>query len=220
MVIKYIRKLLGAGKKAKAEIEAPAPPPPPELSHQPVVHHRPIPAGQIDPDAAQIVKRLTGLGHTAYIVGGGVRDLLLHRTPKDFDIGTSARPNEVRKLFRNCRIIGRRFRLAHIYFHDKIIEVATFRSNQPEDLAAADETAAAEARISGDPKAIERLQTPREEGDFLIRSDNVFGTPETDALRRDFTINALFYDIENGNVIDYVGGIADLDSHLLRMIGD
>src|SRR2546430_334623 len=76
-------------------------------------------------------------GNTAYIVGGGVRDLLLHRTPKDFDIGTSARPNEMRKLFRNCRIIGRRFRLAHIYFHDKIIEVATFRSNQPEDLAAA-----------------------------------------------------------------------------------
>ena len=226
MVIKYIRKLLGAGKKAKAEIEAPAPPPPPELSHQPVVHHRPIPAGQIDPDAAKIVKRLTRFGHTAYIVGGGVRDLLLHRTPKDFDIGTSARPNEMRKLFRNCRIIGRRFRLAHIYFHDKIIEVATFRSNQPEDLAAAaaEEAAAALARRAGDshppPIVAEQSKPENDETDLLIRSDNVFGTPETDALRRDFTINALFYDIETDNVIDYVGGLADLDSRLLRTIGD
>src|SRR5262249_13682609 len=182
--------------------------------------------------------------HTAYIVGGGVRDLLLERTPKDFDIGTSARPNEVRKLFRNCRIIGRRFRLAHIYFHDKIIEVATFRSNQLEDIAAAaaEEAAAATGprpgtdgpqgrrdhdrgghHVARSGQAHPRGARPgddRPENDFLIRSDNVFGTPKTDALRRDFTINALFYDIESGNVIDYVGGIADLDAHVMRMIGD
>lgn len=225
MVIKYIRKLLGSRKKASAERASDPHPGAGALPHQPQVHHRPISNSLIDPEAAKIIKRLRRFGHTAYIVGGGVRDLLLERTPKDFDIGTSARPNEVRKLFRNCRIIGRRFRLAHIYFHDKIIEVATFRSNQPEDLAAAEEIAAAEARAAGaaaagDRKAAERELAPREEGDVLIRSDNVFGTPETDALRRDFTINALFYDIESGDVIDYVGGIADLDAHLLRMIGD
>src|SRR5262245_28707039 len=220
MVIKYIRKLLGSRKKKPAEGASEAHAAPPPETHLPLVHHRPIPLNLIDPDAAKIIKRLRRFGHTAYIVGGGVRDLLLTHTPKDFDIGTSARPNEVRKLFRNCRIIGRRFRLAHIYFHDKIIEVATYRSNQPEDLAAAEETAEAEARISGDARALERLQSPRTEGDLLIRSDNVFGTPETDALRRDFTINALFYDIESGNVIDYVGGIADLDAHVMRMIGD
>jgi len=249
MVIKYIRKLLGSRKKKPAEgapETAGAAPPQP---HLPQVHHRPIPLNLIDPDAAKIVKRLRRFGHTAYIVGGGVRDLLLERTPKDFDIGTSARPNEVRKLFRNCRIIGRRFRLAHIYFHDKIIEVATFRSNQPEDLAAAavEETApaagAAATSRSGAEAAHGRRDHDRDRGhgagrgaqaphrgarpgdtdpenDFLIRSDNVFGTPETDALRRDFTINALFYDIESGNVIDYVGGIADLDAHVMRMIGD
>lgn len=225
MVIKYIRKLLGGRKKASTEGASGTQPGAGLSPHQPQVHHRPIPANLIDPDAAKIVKRLRRFGHTAYIVGGGVRDLLLERTPKDFDIGTSARPNEVRKLFRNCRIIGRRFRLAHIYFHDKIIEVATFRSNQPEDLAAAEEAAAAEARAAGaagagDLKAAAKEGALREEGDLLIRSDNVFGTPETDALRRDFTINALFYDTESGDVIDYVGGIADLDAHLLRMIGD
>lgn len=226
MVIKYIRKLLGVRNKAKAESEAAAPTPPPERPNQPAVHHRPIPNEQIDPDAAKILKRLHRFGHTAYIVGGGVRDLLLQRTPKDFDIGTSARPNEVRKLFRNCRIIGRRFRLAHIFFHDKIIEVATFRSNQPEDLvaAAAEEALAALARRAGGGVPVEPPQIPEKadpaDADFLIRSDNVFGTPETDALRRDFTINALFYDIETGNVIDYVDGIADLDAHVLRTIGD
>ena len=238
MVIKYIRKLLGRKKVPSAEAKAP------EAAavrqRQPEVHHRPIPPNLIDPDAAKIVKRLRRFGHTAYIVGGGVRDLLLQRTPKDFDIGTSARPNEVRKLFRNCRIIGRRFRLAHIYFHDKIIEVATFRSNQPEDLAAAEQAAAAEAAEtpargpeggrghhgrrgggrSHEPAAEASAGGSPQEKDFLIRSDNVFGTPETDALRRDFTINALFYDTETGDVIDYVGGIADLDAGLLRMIGD
>src|SRR5262245_52763382 len=137
MVIKYIRKLLGSRKKKPAEGASEPYAASLPQAHLPQVHHRPIPLNLIDPDAAKIVKRLRRFGHTAYIVGGGVRDLLLERTPKDFDIGTSARPNQVRKLFRNCLILGRRFRLAHIYFHDKIIEVATFRSNQPEDVAAA-----------------------------------------------------------------------------------
>ena len=163
MVIKYIRKLLGSRKKKPAEGVSEAHGSSAPQPHLPQVHHRPIPVNLIDPEAAKIVKRLRRFGHTAYIVGGGVRDLLLERTPKDFDIGTSARPNEVRKLFRNCRIIGRRFRLAHIYFqNNKVIEVATFRSRNGE--GAAEDTGSDE--------------------DLLIRDDNVFGTPEEDALRR------------------------------------
>lgn len=128
-------------------------------------------------------------------MGGSVRDLLLGRTPKDFDIGTDASPQAVRRLFRNCRLIGRRFRLAHILFPGgKVIEVATFR-RRPEPL---------------DPEAPELLMT----------SDNVFGTAREDALRRDFTINGLFYNIADFSVIDYVGGLDDLDAGLIRTIGD
>ena len=135
------------------------------------------------------------MGHKAYLVGGSVRDLLLGRTPKDFDIGTDASPQAVRRLFRNCRLIGRRFRLAHILFPGgKVIEVATFR-RRPEPL---------------DPEAPELLMT----------SDNVFGTAREDALRRDFTINGLFYNIADFSVIDYVGGLDDLDAGLIRTIGD
>ena len=195
MVLKYIRKLLGL--PTESESLPPLPPlPAPASAAGPQVVHRPIARNLIDPEVIKIIHRLTRFGHTAYLVGGGVRDLLLHRTPKDFDIATSAQPHDVKKLFRNCRIIGRRFRLAHIFFRDKIIEVATFRANVPGEESGTDE------------------------GDLLIRSDNVFGTPETDALRRDFTINALFYDVDAGNVIDYVGGLPDLDGGVLRTIGD
>ena len=142
-----------------------------------------------------VIRRLTRKGHTAYLVGGCVRDLLLDRVPKDFDIATSARPRQVKRIFRNCRVIGRRFRLAHVIFGDKIIEVSTFRQ-------AAD------------------TEKPENQGDLLIRDDNVFGTPEEDARRRDFTINGLFYDIQQGTVIDYVGGLHDLERRTLRMIGD
>jgi len=147
---------------------------------------------QIDPDALKVVRRLQRFGHAAYLVGGCVRDVLLKRVPKDFDVVTSAKPQEVRKLFRNCRLIGRRFRLAHIHFRGKIIETATFR-------AAAD---------------------PQADGDLLIRSDNVFGTEADDAFRRDFTVNALFYDPVERVLIDYVGGMEDLASRTLRFIGD
>jgi poly(A) polymerase len=172
-------------------------------------------------------------------VGGGVRDLLLEREPKDFDIATDATPGEIKKVFRNCRLIGRRFRLAHIHFHDEIIEVATFRSMVSEepgpDEAAplveqpalahdgppvleeqARETAEAPVAPPVRPKPPRMLKT---EGGMILR-DNVFGTPEEDALRRDFTVNALFYNIADFSVIDYVGGMRDLERGLIRIIGD
>ena len=159
---------------------------------------------QIDPDAAKVVQRLRRYDHTAYLVGGCVRDLLLGRKPKDFDVATSAAPPEIKKLFRNCRIIGRRFRLAHIFFGAKIIETATFRANPRE--------------VEEDPG--ESASSDSENSDLLIRRDNVFGSAEEDARRRDFTINGLFYDLETAQVIDYVHGMADLETRLVRTIGD
>jgi poly(A) polymerase len=146
----------------------------------------------IDRDALTVLYRLHHAGYTAYLVGGGVRDLLLGRKPKDFDVGTNAHPQQVRKLFRNCFLIGRRFRLAHIKFGQKVIETCTFR-RQPEGAA--------------------------EPGEFQER-DNTYGTPEEDARRRDFTINGIFYDIKTFSVIDHVGGLADLDAKVIRTIGD
>ena len=161
----------------------------------------------IDPDALKVLYRLRQYDHVAYLVGGSVRDLLLGRRPKDFDIGTSAHPYQVKKLFRNCWIIGRRFRLAHVRFGMKVIEVATFRRQ-----VAAGEEVVADGVPAPDPT------TP--EGEQLIHHDNTFGTPEEDAFRRDFTINALFYDIATFSVIDYVGGLEDLRAGIVRSIGD
>ena len=152
----------------------------------------------IDPDALRVLYRLSGAGFTAYLVGGSVRDLLMGRHPKDFDIGTDAHPNQIRKLFRNCYLVGRRFRLAHIVFGRKVIETSTFRKPPQED-GAADE---------GVP------------GGLYQQEDNTFGTPEEDARRRDFTVNGLFYDIRTFGVIDYVGGLSDLENRVLRSIGD
>jgi len=157
-----------------------------------------IPLDRLDRDAVRVISRLRHMGHQAYFVGGCVRDLMLGRTPKDFDLATDAHPGEVRAIFRNCRLIGRRFRLAHVFFRDgKIIEVATFRQN-PVDV--------------GD-------DVPTD-ADLLITRDNVFGTAEEDARRRDFTVNGLFYDPFLGEVIDYVGGRADLEAHRMSTIGD
>ena len=155
--------------------------------------------------------RLRTFDHEAYLVGGGVRDLLLKRRPKDFDIGTSAHPNQVKRIFRNCWIIGRRFRLAHVKFGAKTIEVATFRRQVPQAEAAADEAAQAEA-----------AERPAEGGGRrpAPRRDNTFGTAEEDAFRRDFTVNALFYDIATFSVIDYVGGLEDLRNGVIRSIGN
>jgi poly(A) polymerase len=145
----------------------------------------------IDPEALKVLYRLKNHGFLAYLVGGGVRDLLLGRRPKDFDVSTSAHPQQVRKLFRNSFIVGRRFRLVHVRFGRKVVEVATFRR-------------------ASEPEA----------GDTLIRRDNTFGTPEEDAFRRDFTVNALFYDIANFSVIDWVAGLGDLEARVIRTIGD
>jgi poly(A) polymerase len=153
----------------------------------------------IDADAAKVVRRLQHHGYKAYLVGGCVRDLLLGRTPKDFDVATSAEPNDVKRLFRNCRVIGRRFRLAHVFFGPKIIETSTFRQN---------------------PRSEDGDGADGEEAELLIRRDNVFGTAEEDARRRDFTINGLFYDLATEEVIDYVGGAVDLAAGLVRTIGD
>lgn len=157
-----------------------------------------IPLEKLDVDALKVVHRLRSYGHQAYLVGGCVRDLILGLQPKDFDVATSAHPGEIRAIFRNCRLIGRRFRLAHVYFRGgKVIETATFRANPHEDLP------------------------PEQRGsDLLITRDNVFGTAEEDARRRDFTINGLFYDVVLGRVLDYVGGKSDLERRLIRTIGD
>lgn len=146
-----------------------------------------------DPDALKVVRRLLSAGHEAYLVGGCVRDLYVGRTPKDFDVATSATPEEIRKLFRNSRIIGRRFRLAHVFFGSKVIETSTFRSKPRDD---------------GDPD------------DPLITQDNEWGSVEDDACRRDFTINALFFDVETEDVVDFVDGLADLDQGIVRTIGE
>jgi poly(A) polymerase len=150
----------------------------------------------ISENALKVLYRLKDAGYEAYLVGGGVRDLLLGREPKDFDVATDAHPEQIKEVFRNCRLIGRRFRLAHVHFGREIIEVATFRANHSE---------AEEGGVT-------------EEG--RIVRDNVYGTVEDDAVRRDFTINALYYNIKDFSVVDYAGGVADLDAGMLRLIGD
>jgi poly(A) polymerase len=172
---------------------------------------------QIDPDALKVLYRLHQNDYVAYLVGGSVRDLLLGRRPKDFDIGTSAHPYQVKRLFKNCWIIGRRFRLAHVRFGPKTIEVATFRRQvSAEELAAADERADRLPVTDEPPDAADG----NERSDRLVHRDNTFGTPEEDAFRRDFTINALFYDIGTFSIIDYTGGLHDLQQGVVRSIGD
>jgi poly(A) polymerase len=161
----------------------------------------------IDPDALKVLYRLHHAGHVSYLVGGSVRDLLLGRRPKDFDIGTSAHPYQVKRLFRNCWIIGRRFRLAHVRFGAKTIEVATFRRKITAEEAMAAPTPDGDAPAGHRP-------------DRLVHRDNTFGTPEEDAFRRDFTVNALFYDIATFSIIDYTGGLHDLRAGVVRAIGD
>ena len=165
----------------------------------PVVYARPdhcISRKNIDPDALKVLYRLSQLGYTAYLVGGGVRDLLMGREPKDFDVGTSAKPNEVKRAFRNCFLIGRRFRLAHVKFGEKVIETATFRQNS---------------------QTVGEIIEHAAEGP---QEDNTFGTPQTDAYRRDFTVNGLFYNIKDFSVIDWVGGMKDIEKKIIRAIGD
>jgi len=166
---------------------------------QPEIIPRPehaVSRADISEYALKVLYRLKKAGFAAYLVGGGVRDLLLRHQPKDFDVATDATPEDVKKLFRNCRLIGRRFRLAHVHFGRDIIEVATFRAQHRE----------------GDEDGVMT--------DGMILRDNVFGTLEEDAFRRDFTVNALYYNIADFSIVDYTGGMADLAQQRLRMIGD
>lgn len=154
----------------------------------------PISRKDIDVEALKVMYRLRDAGFSAYLVGGGVRDLYLGKTPKDFDISTDARPGEIRKIFRNSRVIGRRFRLVQVFFRgNKIIEVSTLRSLSEHDLEGSDE---------------------------VLPANNTFGTVAEDAWRRDLTINALFYDVADFTVLDHVGGVEDLHSGIIRIIGD
>jgi poly(A) polymerase len=191
---------------------------------QPAIYPHQFPVEHIDPDASKVIRRLIRYGHRAYMVGGSVRDLLLDRRPKDFDIATSAQPHEVRRLFRNCRVIGRRFRLAHILFAGgKVIEVATFRRDpmQAFDVVEGEFAEEMEAASEGaQVRLVPRRKESGEDVDLLIRHDNVFGEPHEDAIRRDFTINGLFYDLERGEVLDYVGGVPDVERRIVRTIGD
>jgi poly(A) polymerase len=179
----------------------------------------------IDSGALKVLYQLHEHNYVAYLVGGSVRDLLLGRRPKDFDIGTSAHPHQVKKLFRNCWIIGRRFRLAHVKFGTKTIEVATFRRLvEPHELTPEIEAAASDEGSSGSDTPGSSIDGNRAahhaERSRLIHRDNTYGTPEEDAFRRDFTVNALFYDIGTFAIIDYVGGLDDLERRLIRCIGD
>jgi poly(A) polymerase len=157
----------------------------------------PISRRNISPNALRVLYRLRDGGYEGYLVGGAVRDLLVGGHPKDFDVATNATPEEVKALFRNCRLIGRRFRLAHVVYGREIIEVATFRANVDDG--------------SGDREL--------HEGGRLLR-DNVYGTIEDDAIRRDFTANALYYAIEDFSVRDYTGGFEDVQNHVMKLIGD
>ena len=166
-------------------------------NHQHCIHR-----GDISRYATSVVERLQHAGYQAYLVGGCVRDLLLDIDPKDFDVATSATPEQVRAEFRNARVIGRRFKLVHVHFGREIIEVATFRANHPE----------------GDEEENSNLSSRNESGRIL--RDNVYGSLEDDAQRRDFTINALYYDPSTERILDYANGVHDIRNHLVRLIGD
>jgi poly(A) polymerase len=160
-------------------------------------HHN-VSRKNISPAALKVLYRLNEAGYDAFLVGGSVRDLLLGFTPKDFDVATSATPEQVKQVFKNCRLIGRRFRLAHVHFGPEIIEVATFRNSHDKG-------------DDGDGHTSDHGQ---------ILRDNVYGNQEEDAIRRDFTINALYYSVKDYSVYDFASGISDIETRTLRMIGD
>ncbi len=191
IIINLIKKLLHKSRPKKA----------PEIIGEDLTHiisrnHHHVSKTDISPNALTVLNRLNSSGFQAYLVGGSVRDLLLRKAPKDFDVSTSATPNQIKGLFRNARIIGRRFKLAHILYHREIIEVATFRGHD----------------------AVDESQQVNDRG-MLIR-DNVYGTLEEDAWRRDFTVNSLYYNVADGSIVDYTGGVKDVELRIIRMIGD
>ncbi|MGM3188433.1 polynucleotide adenylyltransferase PcnB [Musicola paradisiaca] len=162
----------------------------------------PISRSDISENALKVLYRLNKAGYEAYLVGGGVRDLLLGKKPKDFDITTNATPEQVRKLFRNCRLVGRRFRLAHVMFGPEVIEVATFRGHHEQHQ---------EQQVKN--------ASQQDQNGMLLR-DNIFGTIEEDAQRRDFSINSLYYSIADFTVRDYTNGVNDLRQGIIRLLGD
>ena len=172
----------------------------------------PISRKLLSPNAVKVLYRLHRAGYLAYLVGGGVRDLLLGGRPKDFDVGTNARPEEIRRLFRNSRIIGRRFRLVHVFYHGEIVEVSTFRSSA--EAPEAPENWQEQQRVEQEDEV-----AAEESRGKAFQEDNHYGTPREDAFRRDLTINALFYDISDFSIIDWVGGLEDLESRLIRTVG-
>jgi poly(A) polymerase len=192
------KKVLGRGKNKSTKKS---------LDNSPAVLTRdqhPVSRKQMSPNALKVLYRLNSGGYDAYLVGGGVRDILLGITPKDFDIATNATPEQIKALFRNCRLIGRRFRLAHIVFGREIIEVATFRGHH--------ETA---------PKKAQDCQkTSKQSEDGMLLRDNIYGSIEEDAERRDFTINALYYSAKDFTVHDFANGIRDINEKKIRLIGD
>jgi poly(A) polymerase len=175
---------------------------------------------QLSPNAVQALYRLKRQGFTAYLVGGCVRDLLLGREPKDFDLVTNATPSQVKRLFRNCRLVGRRFRLAHLHFSDEIVEVATFRASEPDEPAEEELLPAPAPTFAPDTGKARPAPRHLKSEEGVVLRDNVFGTPGEDALRRDFTVNALCYDIGDFSIIDYTGGMEDLKRGVIRTIGD
>lgn len=187
IIIKFIKKLL---KRNRAHVA------PVDTAYIIPRNKHSISKADISNNALKVLNRLISGGFQAYIVGGSVRDLLLNKAPKDFDVATNATPNQIKNLFRNGRIIGRRFKLVHILFHREIIEVATFRSNE----------------------AVDESQQTNERG--MIVRDNAFGSMDEDAWRRDFTVNSLYYNITDSSIIDFTGGFKDVQNNFIRMIGD
>ncbi|CEG57007.1 polynucleotide adenylyltransferase PcnB [Legionella fallonii] len=187
IIIKFIKKLLKKNRGAKGPVDS---------AYIIPRNKHSISKTDISSNAIKVLNRLISGGFQAYLVGGSVRDLLLHKAPKDFDVATNATPTEIKSLFRNGRIIGRRFKLVHIIFHREIIEVATFRGHD----------------------AVDSSQQTNERG-MLVR-DNVYGSLDEDAWRRDFTINSLYYNIDDSSIIDFTGGVKDVQQKLIRIIGD
>lgn len=172
--------------------------------------HHPISRKQISPNAVRVLYKLAQAGHHGFLVGGGVRDLLLGKSPKDFDIATDASPEQLKSLFRNARIIGRRFKIIHLRFGREIIEVTTFRAPHDTENKIADNV----------PRRRIQNQDSAHSTAGMILRDNVYGNIDEDALRRDFTINALYYTIDKFRILDFSTGLEDLESKQIRMIGD
>lgn len=213
-------------RSAKKQTHAKQTPQQPVIRSASVEHHatiiprdqHPISRKQISPNALKVLYRLKDNGYEAYLVGGCIRDILLGLQPKDFDVVTNATPEQVKACFSNCRLIGRRFRLAHIMFGREIIEVATMRGHHQssnDDVTSVD---IEQKQEQPSPAVAKKISKQSDEGQLL--RDNVYGTIDEDAERRDFTINSLYYDIRNFDLLDFANGMADIEKGVIDLIGD